>query len=392
LAWRRIFVNMLAYILAVLVGSGSVSLYLAAFFYPEIHRKQDFIWSGVGCFYALFLWVYAHQVTGGILVGQTTSVILLGWFAWQTFQLRRQLAPIDREAAIANAVQLPNRKGTTKSASPKPTSPTSATIPSATTVSTAPATKVQQSIEKPTAPVATKPAANEKPTAPVATKPAANEKPTAPVATKPAANEKPTAPVATKPAANEKPTAPVATKPAANEEPTAPVATKPAANEKPTAPIATKPAANEKPTTPIATKPAANERSTMPVDTTKQSIDRPAPDSISLADVKIPPATIKATPPIADRQVASSPQPLPPTTPSPEAEEDRAWIKLEVKPNSARSKPLGTPAQPPTPLLAAATNPEEIAKSTQSRPQTDSNSNIQSDSISTAKIELEEPN
>jgi Ycf66 protein N-terminus len=355
---------MLAYILAVLVGSGSVSLYLAAFFYPEIHRKQDFIWSGVGCFYALFLWVYAHQVTGGILVGQTTSVILLGWFAWQTFQLRRQLAPIDREAAIANAVQLPNRKGTTKSASPKPTSPTSATIPSATTVSTAPATKVQQSIEKPTAPVATKPAANEKPTAPVATKPAANEKPTAPVATKPAANE----------------------------EPTAPVATKPAANEKPTAPIATKPAANEKPTTPIATKPAANERSTMPVDTTKQSIDRPAPDSISLADVKIPPATIKATPPIADRQVASSPQPLPPTTPSPEAEEDRAWIKLEVKPNSARSKPLGTPAQPPTPLLAAATNPEEIAKSTQSRPQTDSNSNIQSDSISTAKIELEEPN
>jgi Ycf66 protein N-terminus len=316
---------MLAYILAVLVGSGSVGLYIAAFFYPEIHRKQDFIWSGVGCFYALFLWVYAHQVTGGILVGQTTSVILLGWFAWQTFQLRRQLAPIDREAAIANAVQLPNRKGTTKSAPPKPTSPTAATIPSATTVSTPPVAKVKQSIEKPATPIVTKPAAN----------------------------------------------------------------------EKPTTPIATKPAANEKPATPVAPQPAANERSTTPVDRVKQSIDRPAPapDSISLADVKIPPATIKTSPPIADRQVASSPQPLPPqTTPSPEAEEDRAWIKLEVKPNSARSKPLGTPAQPPTPLLAAATNPEEIAKSTQSRPQTDSKSNVPIDSISTAKIELEEPN
>ena len=73
---------MLAYILAVLVGMGSVGLYIAAFFFPEIHRKQDFIWSGVGCLYALTLWIYAREMTGGILVGQTASVALIGWFAW----------------------------------------------------------------------------------------------------------------------------------------------------------------------------------------------------------------------------------------------------------------------------------------------------------------------
>ncbi len=90
---------MLAYILAVLVGVGSVGLYIAAFFFPEIHRKQDFIWSGVGCFYALTLWIYAREVTGGILVGQTASVALIGWFAWQIIKLRRQLVPIVGTAA-----------------------------------------------------------------------------------------------------------------------------------------------------------------------------------------------------------------------------------------------------------------------------------------------------
>jgi Ycf66 protein N-terminus len=329
---------MLAYILAVLVGSGSVGLYIAAFFYPEIHRKQDFIWSGVGCFYALFLWVYAHQVTGGILVGQTTSVILLGWFAWQTFQLRRQLAPIDREAAIANAIQLPNRKGTTKSAPLKPAASTPVTTPSdPSIVPLAPVDRVKQSREKSTAPAAVQPTSIEKQTVPVTSKPAASEKPTTPVAAK-------------------------------------------TPNIQTVIPVASKPATNEQPTTPVAT--------------VRQSIDPPALDPIPLADVKIPPANIKATPPAIDRQVASpSQQPSPPpTTPSLEPEEDRAWIKLEVKPESARSKPLGTPAQPPTPLLSAATNPEEIARSTQSRPQTDPKRLIQSDSAPIAKVELEEPN
>lgn len=84
---------MLAYILALAVGTGSIAVYLAAFFLPEIHRKSDFYWSGVGLFYALVLWVCAGRITGGVLLGQIASVALLGWFGWQTLTLRRELTP-----------------------------------------------------------------------------------------------------------------------------------------------------------------------------------------------------------------------------------------------------------------------------------------------------------
>jgi Ycf66 protein N-terminus len=82
---------MLAYFLSVLVGTGSVGMYFTAFLFPEIHRKYDFVWSGIGLFYALVLWVEADQLGGGLLVAQTASVLLLGWFGWQTIDLRRQL-------------------------------------------------------------------------------------------------------------------------------------------------------------------------------------------------------------------------------------------------------------------------------------------------------------
>lgn len=82
---------MLAYFLSVLVGTGSVGMYLAAFFFPESYRQQDLLWSGVGLLYALVLWVEASQLGGGLLVGQTASVLLLGWFAWQNITLRQQL-------------------------------------------------------------------------------------------------------------------------------------------------------------------------------------------------------------------------------------------------------------------------------------------------------------
>jgi Ycf66 protein N-terminus len=122
---------MLAYILAVLVGTGSVGLYLAAFFFPEIHRKHDFIWSGVGCFYALVLWIYARQETGGILLGQVTSVVLLGWFGWQTFKLRRQLVPVNQQTPIPNPTKIQAQLGLNRSVpkAPKPTSTTSAHQP-----------------------------------------------------------------------------------------------------------------------------------------------------------------------------------------------------------------------------------------------------------------------
>jgi hypothetical protein len=122
---------MLAYILAVLVGTGSVGLYISAFFFPEIHRKQDFIWSGVGFFYALVLWIYARQETGGILLGQTTSVALLGWLAWQTLTLRRQLVPVSQQTPIPSPTKLKQKLGVKPSApkTPKPTAPVATVTP-----------------------------------------------------------------------------------------------------------------------------------------------------------------------------------------------------------------------------------------------------------------------
>ncbi len=91
---------MLAYILALVIGLGSLALYMAAFFFPEVHRKNDFIWSGVGLFYAWVLWVCAGRITGGVLLGQTAGVALLGWFAWQTLTLRRAIASPDQQTPI----------------------------------------------------------------------------------------------------------------------------------------------------------------------------------------------------------------------------------------------------------------------------------------------------
>lgn len=84
---------MLAYPLAIIIAIGSFCYYMAAFFVPEIHRRQDFFWSGVGMFYALVLWECAGRITGAVLLGQIASVTLLGWLGWQTLELRRALTP-----------------------------------------------------------------------------------------------------------------------------------------------------------------------------------------------------------------------------------------------------------------------------------------------------------
>ncbi|MFH7029890.1 MAG: Ycf66 family protein [Heteroscytonema crispum UTEX LB 1556] len=94
---------MLAYFLALAVGLGSFAIYMAAFFFPEIHRKNDFIWSGVGLFYALVLWVFARRITGGLLLGHIASVALLGSFGWQTLSLRRQLTPQAQQTPVPSA-------------------------------------------------------------------------------------------------------------------------------------------------------------------------------------------------------------------------------------------------------------------------------------------------
>ncbi|MBD2607742.1 hypothetical protein H6G81_25235 [Scytonema hofmannii FACHB-248] len=99
---------MLAYVLALAVGLGSLAIYLAAFFFPEIHRKNDFIWSGVGFFYALVLWVFARRITGGLLLGHVASVALLGWSITQTLSLRRQVTPKTQQTPIPSPEALAN--------------------------------------------------------------------------------------------------------------------------------------------------------------------------------------------------------------------------------------------------------------------------------------------
>lgn len=131
---------MLAHILAVFVGTGSVGLYIAAFFFPEVHRKQDFIWSGVGFFYALSLWIYARQTTGGVLVGETASVAMLGWFVWQTLKLRRQLVPTNQQTPIPSTSQIQQQLGLKPRATSKSTATTKSKPTGSTT--TEPATPI----------------------------------------------------------------------------------------------------------------------------------------------------------------------------------------------------------------------------------------------------------
>lgn len=93
---------MLTFILALGVGLGSLALYLAAFFYPELHRKGDLVWSGVGLFYALVLWVCAERITGGVLLGQMASVSLIGWLGWQTLVARSQQTPAEQRSTTGD--------------------------------------------------------------------------------------------------------------------------------------------------------------------------------------------------------------------------------------------------------------------------------------------------
>jgi Ycf66 protein N-terminus len=153
---------MLAYILAVLVGTGSVGLYIAAFFFPEIHRKHDFIWSGVGFFYALTLWIYARQSMGGIVVGQTASVALVGWFAWQTLKLRRQLVPTNQQTPLPDTTKIQQQLGL-KPTIPTPKTPTKSKSTNPTPPQSSPTTQtvvevkpiVKQIIDTPPSPAVT---------------------------------------------------------------------------------------------------------------------------------------------------------------------------------------------------------------------------------------------
>ena len=55
----------------------------------DIHKRDDFLWSGVGLFYALVLWFCASRITGSLLLGQVAAVALVISFNWQNLKLRK---------------------------------------------------------------------------------------------------------------------------------------------------------------------------------------------------------------------------------------------------------------------------------------------------------------
>lgn len=83
---------MLPYILAIAVALASFILFVGAFVSPKLHRQDDFLWSGIGWFYALVLWLCAGRLTGGVLLGQAAATFLLLAFGWQMLELRRAIA------------------------------------------------------------------------------------------------------------------------------------------------------------------------------------------------------------------------------------------------------------------------------------------------------------
>lgn len=87
-------------VLAIAVWLGSIALYGAAFFFPEVHRRHDFFCSGVAAFYGLVLWFSAVQTSPTELLGHLASVVLLGWLGWQTLSLRRKRTPLDLQTPL----------------------------------------------------------------------------------------------------------------------------------------------------------------------------------------------------------------------------------------------------------------------------------------------------
>ena len=93
---------MLSYALAIAVGFSSLVLFSTAFLMSDIHRQDDFFWSGIGLFYALVLWFYATSITGGVLLGQAAAAALVVSYNWQTLKLRKAIANPEKAAELNN--------------------------------------------------------------------------------------------------------------------------------------------------------------------------------------------------------------------------------------------------------------------------------------------------
>lgn len=128
--------TMLAHLLAIAVASGSLGFYGSLFLVQSVYRsKSDFAWCGLGLFYALVLWVCAGRLTGGVLLGQTASVALLGWLGWQTFNFRRTvpLNPnpepplVNQDSVVGRLIRRFRQDPATAAPTPTPPPPTTET-------------------------------------------------------------------------------------------------------------------------------------------------------------------------------------------------------------------------------------------------------------------------
>ena len=156
---------MLSYALAIAVATSSLVLFLTAFLMSDIHRKDDFLWSGVGLIYALVLWYCARNITGAVLLGQAAATALLVSYSWQTLKLRRAIANPDKAAEINNFSVLQKINGLLKRDRTKVTPATPVTpkvteqeitLPDTPAKETAPTNPVSPKVS--TEPVAEKPA------------------------------------------------------------------------------------------------------------------------------------------------------------------------------------------------------------------------------------------
>ncbi len=105
---------MLSYALAIAVTLSSLVLFSTAFLISDIHRRDDFLWSGVGLFYALVLWFCARNITGAVLLGQAAATVLIVSYSWQTLKLRKAVANPTKASAINNFSVLQKLNGLLK--------------------------------------------------------------------------------------------------------------------------------------------------------------------------------------------------------------------------------------------------------------------------------------
>lgn len=91
---------MLTFLLVWTVALGSLTILGAGMVFPELSRKNDLIWVGVGLFYALVLWVNTGNIGGGLLLGQTAGISMMIWLGWQTLTQRRELTAPDKKTPV----------------------------------------------------------------------------------------------------------------------------------------------------------------------------------------------------------------------------------------------------------------------------------------------------